>query len=410
MPVCSTGPVGACRRTVLLAAAAILAVPAGAQITFNPGLSLGRGYTDNVVYVETQQDSESSATTSLGLVAPLRLDSPRGSFGVTYDLDLTRYDERSEADNTAHSLRLDHRWKSRRGAALNVRSTYTRSEEQLASRLLSSEPGDPDTGDAFQTVTERTDRDVVTAALGYDWPVGKRWRLGAGVNGGITRVDGGSTVEDRDNYGASFRGKRATSPRTDAGWSYVFSHSESPTAGDNDFHNLQLTYDHDFTRRFNLGLRGGVLRVVPETGEDETRATVGLDLRFNDDLTLGPVRFDYTAGVSPSTVGAEIGNSLNTRLSASISGVTVYPWNWRVTASYLRRDPFDEQISAETETVSARAAVERRVGRTVGARLTTSWADQTSDDSQREASFYSAIISVVVYPLASKRISGGRAG
>jgi hypothetical protein len=394
------------RHAAVLAVALLSGTARAQRTTFNPSIGVGAAYSSDVDFGSQGEERTSDQALTGRIILPLRHQLTSGTFRATYDADLIQYDDAKEFDDTSHRLRVDHDGRLRSGSRWQIRSTFLRTEEQLAERLLETElvPDSRQPAARRLELTDRTQRELIDAMFSYDWRVSDRWRMGAGVGFGRDRFRGGSLVADQDFYGASLGMTHTTSARGQLGWAYNYGRSESQGA-DEDIHRLELVLNRELTRRVGLDLRAGGYLRSPEGRSDETGTTGGVELRFNDGLTLGPVRFGFGLGVSPSTDEALIGNSVATAVGVSATGVSVEPWNWVIYAGFGRREPFDNELES-TDTVTFRGELERRIRRFAGVRLSASSIDQTSDDPELERSYWRAGASVVFYPLSSTRLAG----
>jgi hypothetical protein len=400
----------------LLAAAVVLlfaVAPAHAQgTTFNPWISIGYTYTDNVDYLNPSGTKTGDYAATGAVVLPLVRRSERGSLRLTYGASTVAYQEESQFDNTEHRVSFDVYRENRRRSSWRVSTNYVKTDEQQTSPILPAEivPGeseDPD--DANLSLTSRTDRETIDAAFDYGWRIGRRWGLNAGLRAGETRVDGGTDVEDRTWYGPSVRLRNTFSRRTSLGVGYHYQKIELEVSGDEDFHALEFFLERGLSRKLQLELHVGGMKRDTETLGSDTLVFGTANVRFNHGLTLGPVRLDFLAGVSPARAEALAGTALNSTAGFSISGVRVRPVNWRIGTTYNHRSPF-ESGEATSETFRVRAGVEPRISKLLGIRFAASYSDQTSEDTALEASHTRVGVTLVVYPLSGKRIADWRRG
>jgi hypothetical protein len=396
----------------LVAAASVFlvaALPAGAQrTTFNPSISIGSSYTDNVGYLDEPGGNTEDTVTTARLVLPLVHQQDRGAMRLTYRTGWFLYGDESQNDSNEQSLTFGLNRKTRRRSTWTVTSRYLKTEEQQTSPILPTEitPG-PSEGldDVSLSLTERTDRQTIDATVGYGWTAGRKWGFNATFTAGESEFDGGADVEDRAWYGPSFSAQNTISRRTSLGVRYSFRRTELDLTGDEDFHTTDLFWNYDLSRKVGLGLHlGGFVR-NPENSESETGTFGGVDVRFNDGLTLGPVRLGFTASATPSGGGALVGTALASTAAVTVSGVRTYPVNWQVGTFYNHRSPFDSS-EPTTETYGLRAGVEPAISRIVGLRIGASYSEQTSDDPTQEGSFTRAGVNLVIYPLGGTRIAG----
>ena len=195
------------------------------------------------------------------------------------------------------------------------------------------------------------------------------------------------------------------SRKTSMGIAYNFRRVELETTGTEDFQSLSFSVAHDFSKKVRAEMRVGGYKRSTENAESETRVLVTANVRFNQGLTLGPVRFDFSVGVIPSNGGALTGTAVNATGGVSISGVRTYPLNWRVGAVYNRRSPFGSD-EPTTDTLRFTAGVEPSISRLMGLRFVAAHAQQTSEDPARDARYARVSVNLVVYPLGGKRVAG----
>lgn len=396
----------------LAAATAIFvlaAVPASAQrTTFNPSLALGSLYSDNVDYLDVPGDDSGDTVTRARLVLPLVRRQDQGAVQLSYEIGRNTYTKENQNDNTEQSATFRFDRTTRRRSTWTVTSRYLKTQEQRAFSTLPTEitPGEiegPD--DVDLSLTERIERRSISAEIGYDLSAGRRWTMGASFAAGQSDFGGGTTVEDRVQYGPTLRVRSSVTERTSLEVGYRFLRAELDRSGNEDFHTIDLSVDYDMSRKVGLGVRlGGFVR-EPDASESESGVFGGVDIRFNNGLTFGPVRFDLTARGTPSGGGARTGTAFDSTVGVVISGVRTYPLNWRFGTFYNHRNPFDSNLST-TKTFSVDAGVEPAISRILSLRFSAGYADQEGDDLTQSGSYARAAVNLVIYPLGKKRIAG----
>ena len=389
---------------VLLFAAA----PADAQkTTFNPSISIGFAYTDNVQYLDQPGPTTGDTAVTAGVVLPLVRLIDQGALRLTYGANRLAYQDEGQFDNTEQRVSFDFFRLNRRQSTWRVTTRYVKSDEQtspiLPTDIVPDQTEGPD--DADLSLTSRTDRETIDARVGYDWRIGPAWGLNVGFAAGESTFSGGTDVEDRTWWGPSVSMRNTISRRTSLGAGYNFRRVDLDTGGSEDFQQLDVFFDRGLSRAVQFELHVGGFTRSPEDSKSETSVFGTANVRFNNGLTLGPVRLDFLAGVSPSKGGALTGTSLNSTAGFSISGVRTYPVNWRIGSSYNHRSPF-ESGEPTTETLRVAAGVEPKISRLMGLRFASSYTEQTSEDPTLEATYTQARLTLVIYPLGRNKISG----
>ena len=393
--------------TTLFLVAALPAADAQ-QTTFNPSVSFGFAYTDNVDYLDQAGATTGDTGATFGAVLPLVRKINQGSLRLTYDVGTIAYQDESQFDTTNHLASFDFYRESRREATWRVSTRYAKTDQQRTSPILPTEilPNQTDgLDDANLSLTNRTDRETIDAAVDYGWRIGRRWGLTAGFNAGQSTLAGGTDVEDRTWYGTSFGVRNTVSAKSSVGMGYSFRRVELDTSGTEDFQTLDFFFDRDLGRKLKLELLVGGLSRSPDGSESDTQVFGSASFSFNEGLTLGPVRLGFSAGVSPGKAEGLTGTAMNSTAGFSISGVRTDPMNWRIGTFYNHRDPF-ESGEPSTDTLRVGVGAERRISRLFGLRFGADYSDQTSDDPILEVNYTRAELNLVVYPLGGTRIAG----
>ena len=400
------------RLVAAVAFGAICVTPALAQkTTFNPSLSVGVGYTNNLNYAGEVTEDSGDVSAGLGVRLPLNRGLRNGSVNLSYFGKISLYQTNSDVDNVSHRLHLNYSHRTRRGSQFRASARYVRTQEQFDSVLLPEgiKPDDPLIGpgdDVDLSVTERTNRETASVVISYGWRLGPRWGLGAALNAGRSNFEGGEDVENRKGYGGSLNLSTDLSRRSQLELGYSYTWVQLEESGDEQIQQGSLTYRQQLSRTLRLDTRLGAFAVRSvETGESDTGTFGAIGVQFNDGLVAGPLRFGFSAGASPSGGGALIGSALNTSVGASMSGVRVKPLNWGLYATYTYRKPFDSTLATSYSTV-LRASVEHTLRRWWSLRFGTSWVTQRSDDPALVAEYARASLSLVAYPLGGTRLAG----
>jgi hypothetical protein len=383
--------------------------PTRAQSTvFNPSVSVGAWRTNNVSYLGQPGVGTGDTVSSISLLLPLLLQQDRGAVRLDYRTGWFQYQEQRQFNSNEQDLLLGFDRTTRRRATWRIFCNYVRSDEQQASPLLPSQipPGPSDPPDEVGlSLTGRVRRETLDAIVTYEWKAGRKWDLGVTLDARSAAFDGAAEVEDRIWYGPTITARENVSRRASWGINYSFRHAELDLSGDEDFHAVDLFWSYDLNARMVIGLRFGAFSRQPDIGEAENRAFGGIELQFNEGLTLGPLRFGFNLGTTPSSGGALTGTAADSTAGVFVSGVRTYPVNWRVQAFYNVRQPFDS-TQPTTDTLNLRAAAEVAISRIVGLRFAAELAEQASESEERDGTYTRAGLTIAIYPLGGTRIAG----
>jgi len=382
--------------------------PLARETTFNPRIAAVWTYNDNVGFVEGD-DKNSDTSAGIHVTLPVERQLQQGALLFQYDVSSKAYREFSSLDHLDHQLRFDYGVRRSRFSSLNLSAGYYFTQDQANPGILENSV-DPD-----PFLSARTEREAYNLGVGYQRDINKWWAWSGSVSTWQTdfsRIDGfdpGGIPEpgpqDKTGYGGTTGFKRKVSGSSSVGAEYTYGLTDLEQEGQVNTHRLNFTFSTRVSRRISLGGKVGGYRSTHDTlREDKSGAEGTLSINFNDDLTAGPVRFRFGAGVLPSYGGAQEGTSTNTGVFASVSGVRDRRVNWGIEARYSQRRPqFFSQSKLDSTSVSARMEV--AILQNLGFRLRVRRTDQTAPN-QPSRSFFTFSVGPTWYPLGRTRIAG----
>jgi hypothetical protein len=273
-----------------------------------------------------------------------------------------------------------------------------------------------DTLDPDPFLSVRTERKSYSLTLGYGRRMGPRWKWNSSI--GASGIDhsviggfdpqGSSDLipEDKTGYRVSTRFTRQLSEKTSLGGKYTYGITDLDINGEDELHRVQFTVGTDVSKRVAIVAEvGGYSRTNDDLDESSSGLDANLNIKFNEALTAGPVRFGFGAGVTPSSGGSLEGTSSNRTVFASMSGVRRRPVDWTIVARYAQRVP-DLLGQSERDTSSLTARTEFEVHRNLGISVGARYVEQTSDDPlEPDDSFYRATAGLVWRPLGNTAIA-----
>lgn len=378
----------------------------GRHMTFNPSLSVGYGYVDNVVQAGTPSSSTSSSAASASLTLPVRRDLTRGRFEVAYRGLFRSYESFNVLDHVDHYLdsRLEHRF--RRRSKLELSARYTRTQEG----------GDPTRlQDGNVYISSRVERESYGASILFDHGIGARWKWSIATDAGKSKIASikdfspdtppGIAPEGATSYGGALGIEREVSGRTSLGVRYRYQHFEPDTAPKEDVHEVVGRFTRTFRRKARLGFDfGGFSRSrAVETDYRTSGFTGGVDYSYGP---VGRVRYTIGVAVAPTSGGSLAGTSTDTRVVFTITSENTRKWDLGFASYYARRVASVTTVP-DVDTVSGSAWIERRFARKVSIRLDGNWVDQSSSlPGFSEGSYAYVNAFVVWYPLGGTRLAG----
>jgi hypothetical protein len=406
-------------QAILALATAGVSLPLHAEpVTFNPRFGLGRIYNSNVAYVSAGEDEFGDWKTSLRADLPVRKNMEHSSVELAYHLATNWYDDADVLNNVEHVMRFHSVHRISPSGFFNLVAFYTRTQDQSNLGRLEQDEGDDVGLNPF--VSRRVQEDTYGATVQYQHRISETWRLRTSLTARVSNYDPLSSVdpdrlavENRQGYRFRFGAGREISRRVAIETQYTFASAELEESGDETMHQVDAGFEYRFTERFATNFRFGVFRRENEsTGDVSTGGLNFVDLRFNEGLIVGPLRFHFRSRVTPSAGGALIGTALLGSVSVTMSNLVpdIGPgdpdvrWRWDLYARYSRRVPFDDTLET-TDTVAFGGDLERRLTRRLGLRFAASWVQQSGDTTASDAGFWKASAWLTYYPLRGTRIA-----
>lgn len=381
-----------------LALAAPLAPVFAGRTAFEPSLSFGYSYTDNVQYQDADDSSDQSAR--LGLALALSHQERWGTLSLSYGTGFSKFDTFDELDNLSHSFSfgLD----ADRGLrSLGFSAYYTLSQDQGQTESLE---------DLDLFLTERTTRELYGASLSYGRRLrSERWNWGLSLGASDSSyddIDDFSTpmstlqTEDRSSFSGSVSFDRVFTRTTSGGLSYRLLSDDLDLSGDSKAHSLGFTLSHTVSDRVQLAAQLGAYQRSSDTlAEDPS----GIQGNVSLQRTYRSVKLGLSARHGASSGGALRGTSLDTSVGISLAPTSaVAGWTWSTAARWGHRDP-DEKLSPTVQSVGLSAGTERKLARTLGLRLGGSISDQSGDSISNNGSFYKVSVGLAWYPIGRRR-------
>jgi hypothetical protein len=403
-----------------------VAVPSDAgKSTFNPQVTFGVNYTDNVAFV-TGESGDSEPTQSredvssrLRLFLPYTNEMKRSSLRLAYETGYRAYRVYEQLNFLGHRLSFVYETTPRRKHSLGIFTNLVMTQDQGNATRRTE-----DDVDFF--LSERTERKYIDFGVRYQHRINARWRWDTTVAASMARFesiegldapDVEPTVENRNAYRFAVGFNHYVSSRDYLGGRYRFQLSELETTGNEKFHSLSLTAGREFSKDFSLGLElGGYKRQ-----RDDTEETSPSDFRDEGLYAsvavgyarpVGPLRLGFVTGVTPTTGGSLAGTSTNVTAALNVTQVTARVWDWSASTRYTRRIPSDRSIPT-TDTSSLNGSITRGLTNLLGINFYAAYAKQTVVDEAPEdyprstGSFFTVGLGLVWYPLGRMRIARG---
>ncbi|HKQ61390.1 MAG TPA: hypothetical protein VJS92_08855 [Candidatus Polarisedimenticolaceae bacterium] len=369
---------------------------------FAPQVGLAYGWTDNVAFVDTGTNADTSDSYgSLSLLLPVTRKLRTGQLQVAYALGYVRYLDVEDLNYADHRLSFGLSLAPDRNSSFTVSANYALTQQQ----------GDPSTSaDPGFFLSERTKREAGTLTLGYQrgFGSGARWQWGIDVGATVFRFDEIEGVTDpmaplplqeKNAYYGTTHLARNITRRTAIGLLYGHRRYELSDVATEDVDEAAVTLTHQFTEAFGMGLNLGYFTRSQDPVDVEDDSGTRFGLTFNYNRPVGPVKLGFGATVDPSSGGALEGTSTDTTVSLDIArGDSGRTWNWGGALRFTRRDPTDPAFE-NIDTRGVSAYVEAKAHERLGFRLAFSRTRQTSDDPLLEGEVNQGTLVAVWYPL-----------
>ena len=382
-----------------------------AETMFHPSVTLDAAWSDNVAYAGAADEPTSDATARLGVVLPLRTEWASGTWSFEYNPSYEKHQDLEVLDHAEHRLATHLSKKTGRTGVFGVGATFTRTQEQGRAWSLESP-------DLF--LTNRTNRDLISADIGFAQEISPRWRWNAGVWGGwydyaiIEGFDQGipqAAVEDRNEYRGSVAVSRLMTRASSMGLQFEHRRFDLETGGTEDADLASITFDHAASRELTMSVQVGAFTrstegtvANPLEESPETGAQGGFSLR----RTFTAAILTVDAGMAPTSGGALEGTSTDSSVGFTVASVAGLRWSWTASARYAYRDPTDP-AEDPVNSIGGGAGLEWRPYETLGLRVAATYADQSGDaqGAALDASYTTVGAGLVWYPRGYPRESTG---
>ncbi len=396
-----------CWTSALLAVTLFAVPPLSAQrTTFNPVISLGYIYIDNVQLVG--EDGTADSGFRLGLQLPVVRQLRKGTLSFTYSPNFDKYEDFSELDNTGHRLVFNLATQPTPISELILSTAFSRTQDQ----------GDPSQPDDDIFIGRRTERERASFDLSYRDRLSGRflWGFSTGYSASsfkdIENFDPGATdpIGDRNTLRGSVDLLRVVSRTTNFGVRIGYGRFELDRGDDEELRELSLILDHVVGKRTNLAVGLGVF----ETEVDEASSPGGVPGKSRTggqgfliltrqlrklSLSLGAVR-SATAG------GIIEGTSTDSSVYFSLGSSVGRRWDWTVDSRYSRREPSDEQL-ATIDNAALGLTLSLRLFRRVHLRLSPRYTRQLGDDAGADSLVLQGGFGLSWAPLEKTRLGRG---
>ncbi len=392
---------------ILLVSAAI---PATAQTSFNPAITIGSFYTNNYTFVGEPGGDKASSGYSLGLALPLLTQTRNGSFSAMYS---TNYESFSDVDldNGRHFFNFALNNNKSRETKLRLHLRYNLTQDQGDRRSLAE-------NQLF--LSPRADREFADFGFNLGKRLGPHYRLrllgrvSAWRYGQFDGLPEENPVpkgfRDREAYRVGFGISRVLSQGVRLGGAYGYRQFELSNAGDQDVHTASLTFSYQVARIFRLGVAAGYFnrKTTAVTGETASKSGLSLNLGLGKAWRLESVVIGVRLGHAPNVGGgAQVGTATVTRLGVYLRPGTSRgrrSWSWSLYANWARREPVNN-IQADIEAVSAGGSIFFNLGRIAGISASTFWVDQISDATLNRGEFIRFNLGLVIRPFGATRMA-----
>jgi hypothetical protein len=368
-----------------------------AETTFNPRLSVGRTYTDNVRYTaEAPEDSD--AYTSYSLVLPVTTTTPSSTFVFSYRPVFNQFDDFGDLDHLEHVVDLSANTQVSRTTTVKYGLDFQDTQSQ--NYPLAGE------GAQESLLYYRTERRLFGASVGIDRSLTPNWSGDLSLDVQHVEIDQISDfpaaipldeLGDRRRVGVAVGGSRKLSGGRSAGFQYGVDSYDVDNRPSEEIHRLRGRFSGQPTRLLAYALSAGAsYRSDREDTSAEASASVSRTFK----------RGALSAGVGHQATNAGVVPGGNTSTSASISygDAGGDNWSWSVSGRWVDRSS-DDPGDADVENVSGGFSVRYRLGdigrgtvvNGMGLRLSARTVSQTSSDTELDASYHKASLAFVTY-------------
>lgn len=315
---------------------AVSLAPALAEApTFEVTLALSESWTDNPAYVAGSTESE--VINTLGVDIPYRRERPNYIWSFIYSPSYRRHSEFSDLDHFEHLLttRLEGTPSAKTSYELDL--TYLNTQSQ-------------DVSDQFVTqtdfLTNRTQRESITANVGVQREVAPRWRIKgnlrartlmiddiSGFDSGVMPEQLGDQISTMIGTGASYQ----RSERTTIDFGYTLRGYDLDLSADETVNAVNVQANNIVSPKLTVSYGAGVASRSGAAGDDTT-------FEANGTLTRQVKRGSFSAGVDRSArngdavAGGSTVSAVALRYGESIGRRT----QWSAAANWSLREPTDD--------------------------------------------------------------------
>ncbi len=382
------------------------------RTTFNPSLTVGGSYTDNIEYAATDESSDTASRIELDLPVSRRWDS--GSMEFYYRPSYTQQSDEDDFDRDEHRLGFNTTSVIDRRTSWGFSAAYSKTQTQFSPVISDLDPIDDD-----QFTFNPTERDSLGASLSLARTQSPRWNWQASLDwnevdhepipGVPASVIADSPVEDRSEYGGSFGFSRSLGRGASLGLQYRHRRFDLDLSGEEDSDTLSITWNRTVSRTLEFGISVGGFKSTGEAADGTNLATddderTGAQGSFNLTRSFRNSRVVFSASHEPTSGSNLVGTSTNTDAGVTYAG-TRRLWDWSVSGRYGLREPADSS-SDDLENLSAGASIERFFQRQIGVRLGAAMTDQSGSGTSDRSAF-SVEVGFVWYPLGRTKLGGG---
>jgi hypothetical protein len=391
---------------------AVAVVPAESQhLEFTPQIYVSASYTDNAfLSSEDSTDLQSDVYYSLGLNLPLARELEHGSLGLSYGLNIDRFQDFDELDNVNQRLGFSFSTATSSTSTFNLGLGYSFREDPFG--LSDREQIEVENFDGpLFIVDRRLEGQQATINTGFSKQFSPRGSVQffAGysayrsdeIEGDEARDD----VEDRDQAGAGVGLSRTLSPYTSLGLSYGISGFDLHATGESLSHSLSMGWTRNVGDRlstsFQIGAyyRDRVVEMVNEDGTSVTKDDVGVQGAFGLSRTLERYALSFSVSHRPSAGYVLVGTSTDTQVSFSLSPQYTERWAWGVSLRYGHRDP-DLVDQNPIHSFQGGGSVHRSLGRKLGVSIGGDFHTQNeAEAAQYDIVTFRARLSLVFIPI-----------
>jgi len=297
----------------------VAVAPAAADApTFEITLAVAESWTDNPAYVAGLDETE--VVNRIGLDIPYRRERQNYTWSFLYSPTYRRHSEFSDLDYLEHLLGTTLTGTPSAKSSYQVDLTYLNTQSQDISQVFVTEP-------VF--LTNRTDRESVTANVRLDREIAPRWRLNGSFRGRTLKIDDisgfdsgampqqlGDQISTAIGAGASYQ----PSQKTTIDFGYALRGYDLDLSEDETIHAISADATHTISPTMTVAYGGGIASREGAAGDKttfEARGSISQQLKRGS-ITANADRAvrngDAVAGGSTvSSIGLRYGEAMGRR-------------------------------------------------------------------------------------------------